>query len=201
MSTLLRATALAKLPVVTFAGEDIAQVKDILYAADGGQISAFTLAGRSLFSGPLKLALPWAGVTGLGSDAVIIESDQQLVPLDNVLSGAGSDGGRRAGVNRGDIIKSQVLTDQGTALGVVSDVIIGTGRHRNAQADVIGYEIEPAETLGRGQQRLLIPLPATMSASGEHLMVPAAAADFLTDNLTGFEATVATFRAQIGAQS
>ncbi|MDQ6657015.1 MAG: PRC-barrel domain-containing protein [Actinomycetota bacterium] len=198
MSTLLRASELAKLPVVTFAGEDVAQVKDILYAADGGQINAFTLAGRSLFSGPLKVALPWAGVVGLGSDALIIQSEQQLVPLANVLSGPADDG-PGAAVNRGDIISSQVLTDQGTSLGVVSDVIIGISAG-NVQADVIGYEIQPAETLGRGQQRLLIPLPDTMSASGEHLMVPAAAANFLSDNIIGFEATVAAFRAQIGAQ-
>lgn len=198
MSTLLRASELAKLPVVTFAGEDVAQVKDILYAADGGQINAFTLAGRSLFSGPLKVALPWAGVVGLGSDALIIQSEQQLVPLANVLSGPADDG-PGAAVNRGDIISSQVLTDQGTSLGMVSDVIIGISAG-NVQADVIGYEIQPAETLGRGQQRLLIPLPDTMSASGEHLMVPAAAANFLSDNIIGFEATVAAFRAQIGAQ-
>ncbi|MDQ2845145.1 MAG: PRC-barrel domain-containing protein [Actinomycetota bacterium] len=199
MSTLLRASELAKLPVVTFAGEDVAQIKDILYAADGGQIDAFTLAGRSLFSGPLKVALPWAGVVGLGSDALIIQSDQQLVPVASVLSGPPGDGAGGAPVNRGDIISSQVLTDQGTSLGVVSDVIIGISAG-NVQADVIGYEIRPAETLGRGQQRLLIPLPDTMSASGEHLMVPAAAANFLSDNIIGFEATVAAFRAQIGAQ-
>lgn len=199
MSTLLRASALAKLPVVTFAGEDVAQIKDILYAADGGQVNAFTLAGRSLFSGPLKVALPWSGVVGLGSDALIIESEEQLVPLDSVLSGPASAGGGNAAVNRGDIISSQVLTDQGTSLGVVSDVIIGISAG-TVQADVIGYEIQPAETLGRGQQRLLIPLPDTMSASGEHLMVPAAAANFLSDNMIGFESTVAAFRAQIGAQ-
>ncbi len=81
MSTLLRASDLAHRVVVTFAGEDVAQIKDIVYAANGGEIGAFTLAGRGLFAGPLKVALPWAKVVALGPDAVMIESEDVLVPL------------------------------------------------------------------------------------------------------------------------
>ena len=195
MSTLLRASELAKLPVVTFAGEAVGQIKDIVYAADGGQVSAFTLAGRGLFSGPLQTAVPWAGVVGLGPDALIIESESRLVDLDVIRTGNAA-----AGPTRGDILNSQVLTDQGTALGVVSDVIIGIGGP-NGQADVVGYEIDPANTLGHGTQRLLIPLPDTLSASGEHLMVPAAAADYLTDDLARFGGVVDAFRAQIGGRA
>ena len=40
-------------------GEDIAQVKDIVYAADGGAVVGFTLAGRGMFSGPMKQGLTW----------------------------------------------------------------------------------------------------------------------------------------------
>ena len=193
MSTLLRASELAQRVVVTFGGEDVAQIKDIVYAANGGEIGAFTLAGRGLFAGPLKVGLPWASVAGLGPDAVVIESESVLVPLGAIFEGDGT-----AGTGRGDILKSQVLTDSGTALGRVSDVIIGIGAAAGGQADVVGYQIEPAETLGRGKQRLLIPLPDTISASGEHLMVPAAAANYLTDNLAGFGAAIDAFRSQLG---
>jgi hypothetical protein len=93
-----------------------------------------------------------------------------------------------------------VLTDSGTALGRVSDVIIGIGAAAGGQADVVGYQIEPAETLGRGKQPLLIPLPDTISASGEPLMVPAAAANYLTDNLAGFGAAIDAFRSQLGGK-
>ncbi len=200
MSTLVRASELVKLPVVTFAGEDVAQIKDIVYAAHGGQIEAFTLAGRGLFGGPLKTALPWTAVVGLGTAAVIVESEDSLVPLEDVLSASGD-----AGPGRGDVLNSQVLTDQGTALGKVSDVVIGildgTGPASNGQADVVGYEIEPAETLSRGKQRLLIPLPDTIAASGEHLMVPASAADYLTDDLSKFGSAVDAFRTQLGEKS
>lgn len=195
MSTLIRASALAKLPVVTFAGEDIAQIKDIVYAANGGHIGAFTLAGRGIFAGPLKVSLPWASVVGLGPDALIIESEDVLQPTADVIgsAGAGATGG-------GDILRSEVLTDSGTSLGRVVDVIVGIGSGAGNQADVVGYEIEPAESLGRGKQHLLIPLPDTLAASGQHLMVPASASDYLTDDLNAFGTAVDAFRAQLGAK-
>ena len=46
MSILLRSSEINKLPVVTFAGEDIAQVKDIMYAAHGGQVLIDALCRR-----------------------------------------------------------------------------------------------------------------------------------------------------------
>ena len=198
MSTLLRASEIAQRVVVTFGGEDVAQIKDIVYAANGGEIGAFTLAGRGLFAGPLKVGLPWAAVIGLGPDAVVIESERVLVPLSEIFDSPTASGGS----GRGDILRSEVLTDTGTSLGRVSDVIIGiAGGGADSQADVVGYQIDPAESLGRGKQPLLIPLPDTISASGEHLMVPAAAANYLTDNLGGFGAAIDAFRSQVGGIS
>ena len=198
MSTLLKASELSGRVVVTFAGEDVAQIKDIVYAANGGQIGSFTLAGRGLFAGPMKVALPWAAVVGLGPDAVVVESADVFVPLAEAFES--TDGGS-ASSGRGDILKSEVLTDSGTALGRVSDVIIGIGGTQGGQADVVGYQIDPAETLGRGKLPLLIPLPDTLAASGEHLMVPAAAANYLSDNLAAFGSAVDAFRAQLGEVS
>ena len=198
MSTLLRASELAQRVVVTFAGEDVAQIKDIVYAANGGEIGAFTLAGRGLFAGPLKVALPWASVTGLGPDAVVIESEAVLVPVAEIFQST-DQGSTSSG--KGDILKSEVLTDTGISLGRVSDVIIGIGATQGGQADVVGYQIDPAESLGRGKQPLLIPLPDTLAASGEHLMVPAAAANYLTDNLAGFGSAIDAFRSQLGGVS
>jgi len=192
VSTLLRASELAKLPVVTFAGEVVGQIKDIVYAAGGGQVNAFTLAGRGLFAGPLRTAVAWSSVVGLGPDALVIEDERDVVPDADVLSAAGTS----AGGGGGDVLRSRVLTDQGTALGTVSDVIIGIAGS-GSQADVIGYEIEPAETLGRGRQRLLIPLPDTLAASAENLIVPASASQYLTDDLARFGAAVDSFRAQL----
>lgn len=196
MSTLLRASELAQRVVVTFGGEDIAQIKDVVYAANGGHIGSFTLAGRGLFAGPLKVALPWSGVVALGPDALIIESPDVLVPLAEAFESDGS--GRSASTGRGDILRSEVLTDTGVSLGVVTDVIIGIAGGRESQADVVGYQIEPAESLGRGKLPLLIPLPDVLSASGQHLMVPAAAANYLSDDLAAFGSAVDAFRSQMG---
>lgn len=196
MSTLLRARDLAKLPVVTFAGEDVAQIKDIVYSGNGGQVGAFTLAGRSLFSGPLKVALAWSRVVGLGPDALIVETEEHFAPLDAIMATEEGEGSGGA-AGHGDVLGSQVLTDTGTAIGTVSDVIIGV-TDPGGVADVVGYEIKPAESLGRGDQPLLIPLPDTMSASGEHLVVPEAATGYLTDDLNAFSEAVQAFRTQIG---
>ena len=188
MSVLLRSSEIIKLPVVTFGGDDIAQVKDVVYAANGGQVGGFTLNGRGLFAGPLNKALPWSAVVGLGPDAVIIADEDVLTDVESLLAGTAASG---AG---GDILGSQVLTDDGTALGVVVDVVIEVSGGGASQADVVGYEIDPSDALGGGRNRLLIPLPDTLAASGEHLMVPAAARNFVTDDLAGFGAAVDDFR-------
>ncbi|HEY4990635.1 MAG TPA: PRC-barrel domain-containing protein [Nakamurella sp.] len=193
MSILLRSSEINRLPVVTVAGEDVAQVKDVVYAAHGGQVGGFTLNGRGLFAGPLKTALPWANVIGVGPDAVIIRGEDAFTPVESLLAAVRS--GEPAA---GDILGSQVLTDDGAALGVVVDVVIEVADGGGAaQADVVGYEIDPAEGAGRGTNRMLIPLPDTLSASGEHLMVPAAAREFVTDDLAGFGAAVDDFRAHL----
>lgn len=191
MSVLLRSSEITKLPVVTVGGEDVAQIKDVVYAAHGGRVGGFTLNGRGVFAGPLRTALPWANVVGLGPDAVIIQDEDGLEPIERVLSAEGSGG------SPGDILGSQVLTDDGTALGVVVDVVVEIAGGGASQADVVGYEIDPSEVSGPGSNRMLIPLPDTLAASGEHLMVPSAARAFVTDDLAGFGAAVDDFRAQL----
>ena len=195
MSVLLRSSEIIKMPVVTCGGEDIAQVKDVVYAANGGQVGGFTLNGRGLFAGPLSRALPWSAVIGLGSDALIIPGEDALTDVESLLSGAASSGAR------GDVLGSQVLTDDGTALGVVVDVVVAVSGGGSSQADVVGYEIDPSDALGGGKNRLLIPLPDTLAASGEHLMVPAAARNFVTDDLAGFGAAVDEFRKHLSEGS
>jgi sporulation protein YlmC with PRC-barrel domain len=190
----MRTSEIAKRPVVTMAGSDVAQVKDIIYAADGGAVGGFTLAGRGLFAGPLDVALPWRSVTALGPDAVMIDDADVLRPADEVLSASRGSGG--AG---GDILGSRVLTDTGVDLGEVVDVIVEVSQTGHEQCDVVGYEISPSDALGNGGNRLLIPLPDTLAASGEHLIVPESAKNFVRQDLAGFGAAVDDFRALLRA--
>ena len=190
---LMRSSDVAQRPVVTLAGDDVAQVKDIVYAADGGSVRGFTLAGRGVFAGPLKEGLAWTSVMGLGADAVMIADTDSLEPIDSVAGtsqgGAGS---------RGNILGSQVLTDDGVGLGTVHDVIVSVDGVE--QCDVVGYEIEASDQMSNPGEKVLIPLPDTMAASGEHLMVPASVKDFVGHDLAGFGAAVDQFRAQLRGQ-
>lgn len=192
MSRLLRTSEIIKLPVVTYAGDDIAQVKDVVYAAGGGAVGGFTLAGRGLFAGPLKQSLAWPAVAALGRDAVMIRDEHALTPTEAVLDASAASGG-----SGGDVLGSRVLTDAGVDLGKVVDVVVEVTGEYGGQCDVVGYEIEASEALGSRGTTMLIPLPDTLAASGEHLMVPASAKDFVAHDLAGFGAAVRDFRAQL----
>ncbi len=187
MTVLLRAAEVVGRPVVTLAGEDVAQVKDVVYAGGSGEVAGFTLNGRGLFSGPLKTALAWGQVRGLGREALVIVDEQVLVPRDELLAAGG--GGRGSG----DVLGSRVLTDTGVDLGEVVDVVLESGE----RADVVGYEIDSSSALGRDGRRVFLPLPDTLAVSVESLIVPAAATEFVTDDLSGFGAAVTAFRARL----
>ncbi|CAN5213745.1 MAG: PRC-barrel domain-containing protein [Nocardioidaceae bacterium] len=185
MSVLMRATEVIKRPVVTLAGEAVAQVKDIVYEGDGGHVGGFTLAGRGLFAGPLKVALGWESVSALGNDALMIRDEGVFEAPEQVVS--------RSTARRGDVLGSRVMTDDGTELGTITDVILGV----TDVADVIGYEIDSSPALGKDGRRVLIPLPDTLSISGEALMLPSAAKEFVSDDLAGFGAAVQEFRTRL----
>jgi len=197
----MRTSEIASLPVVTLAGDDVAQIKDLVFSADGGAVSGFTLAGRGLLAGPLKEGLSWPKVVGLGPDAVMIADESSLDPRDDVVAAAAS---TTEGVGSGGkVLGDRLLTDSGTDLGKVVDVVIEFGSGDAGQCDVVGYEIEASEALtaasskgGKGT-RLLVPLPDTISVSSEHVMVPASAKDFVTQDLAGFGASVQQFRDQL----
>ncbi|MDJ0342311.1 PRC-barrel domain-containing protein [Streptomyces sp. H10-C2] len=185
-STLMLASEITKRPVLTLDGEAVAQVKDIVFEGTVGRIAGFTLSGRGLLSGPLRHSLPWSGVHGLGRAAVMIRSEDVFESRADVLG--------RGAPSRGDVLGSRVLTDGGTDLGRISDVVVevveGTTAH------VIGYEIASSEALGRQGRKVFIPLSETTAVSGEALVIPAAAAEFIADDLPGFAAAVQAYRAR-----
>ena len=185
---LVRASQLSGSPVVTLGGEQEAEIKDVLFDRSTGRINGFTLNNTGLFSRKRKDALPWEAIHGLGRDAVMITGPEVLVPARELA--AKSRGGE------GDVLSGRVLTDAGVDVGSVVDVIIQVGAH----ADIVGYEIEASDALPTAGRKVLIPLPATLSVSKEHLMVPAAATDYVSDDLSGFGAAVDEFRARLGEQ-
>ncbi|HEX3813702.1 MAG TPA: PRC-barrel domain-containing protein [Mycobacteriales bacterium] len=185
MTVLMRAKEIIKRPVVTLAGEDVAQIKDIVYAGDHGEVAGFTLAGRGLLSGPRKEALAWTSIHSLGRDAVMITSAEVFDKRGDVVNKSDAKGG--------NVVASRVITDSGTDLGKVVDAILEVGE----KAHVVGYAIDSSDALARDGRVVLIPLPDTISVSGEALIVPSTATEFVSDDLSGFGASVDAFRARL----
>ena len=182
---LLRASELAGRPVVTLGGELVAEIKDIVFESTGGRIAGFTLRNPGLFSRSRKDSLPLSGVHGVGRDAVMVADETVLI--------AAKDLAPRKQARKADVLEDRVLTDNGRDLGRVVDVVL----HSGTSLDVVGYEVEASEALGTAGRRVFIPLPDTVAVSGEHLIVPAAATEFISEDLAGFGAAVGAFRARL----
>lgn len=182
---LLRAHELTGQPVVTLGGELAGEIKDVVFERSGGHIAGFTLRNPGLFSRARKDSLPWEGVHGVGRDAVMILDPDVLVPTKELAP--------RKQARKGNVLDVRVLTDSGRDLGRVVDVVLQGG----AGLEVVGYEVEASEALGTAGRRVFIPLPDTVAVSGENLIVPAAAAEFVSEDLAGFGAAVDEFRQRL----
>lgn len=181
---LLRASDLPGIPVVTIAGEDVAQVRDVVYDTGSGEVIGFTLAKRGIFGGRLKQVVPWGEVEGLGPHAVMVAHEDCLRPPDSL----------REPADKRDVLGARVLTDDGKHLGEVTDLIVEV---HDGIADVIGYELQPADGFRDSSQHVLLPLPDTLAASGDNLVVPAAAAEYVRGDIAGFGAAVSDFRSKL----
>ncbi|MPZ67206.1 MAG: PRC-barrel domain containing protein [Pseudonocardiaceae bacterium] len=179
---LLRARELSGQPVVTLGGEFVGEIKDVVFERSGGSIAGFTLRNPRLFSRARKDSLPWEGVHGVGRDAVMIPDPDVMVPTKELAP--------RKQARKADVLRDRVLTDNGRDLGTVVDVVLQGG----TDLEVVGYELEASEALGTAGRRVLIPLPDTVAVSGENLIVPAAATEFVSEDLAGFGAAVDEFR-------
>ncbi|THA23677.1 PRC-barrel domain containing protein [Streptomyces sp. RKND-216] len=186
MNALLLAGELTQRPVVTLGGEAVAQIKDTVFDRAAGVVAGFTLSGRGLFSGPKRRSLPWSGVHALGRDAVMIRDEDVFESRGDVVA--------RAEARGGDVLGARVLTDDGTDLGEVVDVVLETGA---GVAKAVGYEIASTAALGRQERRVYLSLPDTLAVSGESLVVPAVAAEFVAEDLPGFAETVRAFRERL----
>lgn len=179
MSLLVRATALVGMPVVTVdEGDDVAEVKDVVYSPTNNDVVGFTLNKRGRLRGPLKRLLPWANVGAVGRDALMVASGDALVePAGAPDELAKPPPGR-------NVIGNAVITDAGVQLAEVVDLVLEVGE----RGRVVGYELSGGK---------LLPIPEDLAVSGEAIVVPAAVEDFVADDLTGFGAAVDSFRAHL----
>jgi uncharacterized protein YrrD len=179
MKELVRGTDLVGLPIVTLAGDDIAEVRDVLYDADAGHIVGFSLNKRGRLKGRLKEVLTREQVLAVGPAAVMVDPATVIRPESVETTGKG-----------GNVLSDRVITDAGVAVGTVTDVVIDTG-----DGAVVGYEVLPAEESNqRNGRRSYIPLPEVIAVSGEAIVVPASAVDYVTSDLVGFGDAVDRYR-------
>ncbi|MFH8336486.1 PRC-barrel domain-containing protein [Streptomyces sp. AM6-12] len=182
MITPLLASELTKRVVVTLSGEAVAQVKDTVFDSGAGRITGFTLSGRGLLAGPLKVSLPFSGVHAIGPSAVMIPSTAVLAERKAVLEAGEAE--------HGQVIGAPVLTDQGTETGTVLDVVIEAG----GSGRVIGFEIAMKENTEHEKRRAFIPRGEELAVSGRAMVVPAHARHFVAEDLPSFGAQVEAFR-------
>jgi uncharacterized protein YrrD len=193
MSVLMRAREITGRPVVTLdAADAVAEVKDVVVSHGSATVVGFTLNKRGFLGSPMREVLPWSAVRALGRDAVMVDAATSLVQDDATMEAAAGEARDR------DVIGATVMTDGGTALGTVVDVIVEV----DDAASVVGFEVDgPAVERDRDAATLLIPVDDTIAVSGETLMVPAATEQFVRDDLAGFGSAVDDFRARLRGQT
>jgi uncharacterized protein YrrD len=189
VNVLMRAHEITGRPVVTLdTAEAVAEVKDVVFSHASATVVGFTLNKRGFLGSPMKDVLPWSRTASLGRDAVMVASADAIGADDPLMAEASGSGDR-------DVVGATVMTDGGSALGTVRDLVLEVG---DGRACVVGFEIHgPGVERDKDAATLLIPVDDTIAVSGETLMVPAAAKDFVRDDLAGFGSAVEDFRARL----
>jgi uncharacterized protein YrrD len=186
MRLLVTGSAIRGLPVVTMAGgEDVAEVRDLIYNPEAGRVVGVTLNKRGFLAGRRREVLPAENIHAIGRDAVMVDDEDKLVLPGEAPDEVGAPPSGR------DVTGNEVLTENGKSLGKVKDVVVLVG----SDGEVVGYEIEPASG-GTGY----IPLPSQLAISGSALVVPDPTEDFVEADLVGLGAAVDEFRSRLGMQ-
>ena len=177
---LLRARDLMGLPVVSIAsGEDVAEVRDVVYDGEAHHLVGFTLNKRGFFSGRLKSVLGADVVAAVGPDAVMIEDESVIDDSSNDPAALRDPGSARR------VLGNRVLSADGSELGEVIAVIVSTPQPR-----AVGYEVRSPDR----SDTSFVPISAQMSLSGENLVLPTEATEFVRNDLAGFGAAIASYR-------
>jgi len=186
MRLLMTASQIRGLPVVTVrGGEDVAEVRDVIFSPEAGRLVGVTLNKRGFLAGRSRDVLPAEAIHAIGKDAVMVLDASSLVPPEDA-----PDDVAHPAVER-NVVGDDVLTEGGLSLGKVTDLVLLVG----SSGEVVGYQIEKP---GGGQG--YIPLPAQLAVSGAALVVPDITEEFVKDDLVGLGASVDEFRARLGCR-
>lgn len=180
---LLRAGEIIGMPVVTIdGGEDVAEVKDVVYDGANHQLVGFTLNKRGWFRGTLSDVLDATQIAAVGDDAVMVDSDTDVSATVEAADAAALGG------EGDDVLGNSVITTDGTVLGTVSGVIVSAGQRPAA----VGYEVTDDDGAS-----VVIPISAQLVVSGDNLVVPTELTSFDRHHLAEFGAFVSESRANL----
>lgn len=172
-AALMRGADLIGHPIVDAStGDDLAEVRDVMFDPAHGAITGFTLRRRGFLGRRMKLVLPIAAVAAVGTDAVIVDNDDALIDPDQAPDDATPN-------RAGDVVEDRVITESGRLIGTVRDVIIVGG----PSPRVVGFEVTGGP-IGDG----LVPIGAESAVSGSALIVPDDYEQRIRTDLTGLAA-------------
>lgn len=154
----MRGQDVSGLPVVDIStGEDLAEVRDIVFEPEQGAVDGFTLATRGFLGRRLRQVLPVGAIRSVGTHAITIDSaaavtDPNESPADVPVVD-----------DHADVTGNTVVTESGRALGRVVDVILVGG----PDPRVVGFEIGGGAA-GDG----FVPIDTSRAVSASALVVP-----------------------------
>ena len=114
---LIKGNSVINLPVITVDnGKKLSRIKDLIYDAKNNQLKALLIDEGGWFSG--AKVIPYANIERIGKDAVIIKSE-------NMIRKASEFGEKLShiGDNEKYLTKTRIITESGSDLGKVSDLI------------------------------------------------------------------------------
>lgn len=177
----MRASDVFGLPVVTVnGGDDVAEIKDVVFDGTNHRLVGFTLNKRGWFRGKLRRQLPAAAVVAIGPDAVMVADDSDLEDPEVPLAQAETH----------VVTGNRVISADGSNLGSVSGVVITTGDAPEA----VGYEVD-----GDDGNAYFVPISAQLALSDDNLLIPESSTDFIRNDLVGFGAALADHRRALDA--
>jgi sporulation protein YlmC with PRC-barrel domain len=171
----IRANELVGRRVVTLAGDSDHEVQDLMLdPRDRRRIDAVALREPGLLGGLHKSLLPIDAVRAIGPDAVMVDPDAEHGQPDDQRLGA-----------RDTLEGLRVLTDDGAALGTITDAVVESG---DGQIRLVAVELgTDSDDQGDDDAVRYLALPDDLVLSDEALIVPAAVAERVctsTDDLT-----------------
>ncbi|SDD00792.1 Uncharacterized protein YrrD, contains PRC-barrel domain [Paenibacillus sp. UNCCL117] len=157
------------LPVICVqTGKQVGAIKDVLLD-DEWQVRAFILSDGHWFQE--ANCVEWEGVVAIGDDAVTIEREDLIKPLEAEESWRLLLGGSRR------IKGLPLLTVNGNQLGFVDDVYLDGESGRK----VIGYEVTEGFISDLKEGRKWLPMPDSVKVGEDALIVPVHASEALEE--------------------